>query len=68
MNRITELENSILKHKRLYYAGTPEISDQEFDGLEAELAKLKPDSFVLKMVGIQDFKADFKHAFTKKEL
>ena len=59
--KIKELENLILEHKKLYYAGTPKISDQEFDALEVKLSKLKPDSFVLRMVGIQDFKADFIH-------
>ena len=61
MGRIQDLENQILEHKKLYYAGTPKISDQEFDALELELSQLKPDSFVLKMVGIQDFKADYTH-------
>lgn len=61
MSRITDLEKQILEHKKLYYAGTPAISDQQFDALELELAKLKPDSYVLKMVGIADFKADFTH-------
>lgn len=62
MARIQDLERSILEHKKLYYAGRPVISDQEFDALEVELSTLKPDSFVLKMVGFADFKADFKHA------
>ena len=62
MGHIEDLENKILEHKKFYYAGTPKISDQEFDALEVELSKLKPDSFVLKMVGIQDFKADYIHS------
>ena len=62
MSRIQYLEQEILKHKKLYYAGTPVISDQQFDALEVELGQIKPDSFVLKMVGIEDFKADFVHS------
>jgi len=61
MKRIKELEKAIVEHKKLYYAGTPKISDFEFDALEEELRSLKPDSYVLNMVGIEDFKADFVH-------
>lgn len=61
MDRIKELEQAIVEHKKLYYAGTPKISDFEFDALEEELRSLKPDSYVLNMVGIEDFKADFVH-------
>ncbi len=52
MNRIQELETLILKHKALYYQGRPEISDLEFDNLEAELKKRDPVNAVLKLVGI----------------
>jgi DNA ligase (NAD+) len=49
--RIKELEKSIVKHKRLYYAGKAIISDQEYDNLEDELKKLDPTNKVLEIVG-----------------
>lgn len=51
MNRVTELENLIIKHKSLYYSGRPEISDTEYDKLEGELKKLDPTNPVLNIVG-----------------
>ena len=43
-DRIKELEELIKKHKKLYYAGTPEVSDPEFDRLEEELRSLDPEN------------------------
>ena len=37
MGKVEELEKLIKHHKILYYRGTPEISDREFDDLEEEL-------------------------------
>lgn len=51
MNRVTELENLIIKHKSLYYSGRPEISDTDYDKLEGELKKLDPSNPVLNIVG-----------------
>jgi len=45
------LESKILRHKRKYFIGCAEISDEEFDRLEDQLRHLKPDSFVLEIVG-----------------
>ena len=48
---VSQLAELILKHKRLYYRGVPEISDQDYDVLEEQLKKLAPDHPVLMMVG-----------------
>jgi DNA ligase (NAD+) len=49
--RVAELAELVLKHKRLYYAGKPEISDREFDELEDELRRTAPDHPALAAVG-----------------
>jgi DNA ligase (NAD+) len=50
MTKIATLEAEIIKHKKLYAEGNPEISDAQYDALEAELRELKPDSPVLQVV------------------
>ncbi|MFO0726827.1 MAG: NAD-dependent DNA ligase LigA [Myxococcota bacterium] len=45
------LAHEIRRHRQLYYAGTPEISDAEFDALEDRLRALSPDHPVLAEVG-----------------
>lgn len=59
---MTDLENIILKHKHLYYAGTPIISDAEYDKLEEKLRLLQPDSPILHVVGYS-IKDGVKHTF-----
>lgn len=49
--RVRELEKIITKNKALYYQGKPEISDEEYDQFELELAKLDKSNPVLAMVG-----------------
>jgi DNA ligase (NAD+) len=49
--RVAWLAGEVIRHKRLYYAGTPEIADAEYDRLEDELAKLSPGHPVLEVVG-----------------
>ncbi len=49
--RIEYLEEEIRSHRQLYYAGTPRVSDAEFDALEDELRELAPESRVLAEVG-----------------
>ena len=51
MSLISQLEKSILHHKKLYYQGKPEISDDKYDSLEAQLKKLSPRSPILQAVG-----------------
>ena len=46
-----ELAEEIRKHKKLYYEGTPEITDEEFDGLVERLRELDPENEVLEEVG-----------------
>ena len=48
---IRALEAEISRHKALYYQGTPEISDETYDKIEAKLKKLDPENPILKMVG-----------------
>ena len=51
MSDILQLEKSILHHKRLYYQGNPEISDDEYDQLEERLKMLSPANLILQAVG-----------------
>lgn len=51
MSRIHQLENLVIKHKALYYKGSPEISDVEYDKIENELKDLDPENPVLNIVG-----------------
>lgn len=46
-----ELENTIKEAQKSYYAGTPTISDAEFDKLWDDLKNLYPDSELLSEVG-----------------
>jgi DNA ligase (NAD+) len=49
--KITTLANKILYHKRKYYDGEPEISDEAYDKLEDNLRKLDPNNPVLFIIG-----------------
>lgn len=49
--RIEELAEQILRHKALYDAGRPEISDQAYDRLEDELKAIAPAHPALTTVG-----------------
>lgn len=51
VNRIKVLESAIRIARDKYYAGTPVMTDMEFDTIEEELKKLSPDSPVLQEVG-----------------
>jgi DNA ligase (NAD+) len=62
MSRIAVLHDLIIKYKTLYYQGRPEISDTEFDKLEAELQRLDPTNSALKLVGTTTSASDkIKH-------
>lgn len=59
--QIRKLEDRIVKSKKAYYSGYPEISDIEYDALEFNLNKLDPNSLVLQLVGwSEDFKKILK--------
>lgn len=49
--RISELENLIIKYQASYYNGEAEISDTEFDKLWDELKTLDPGNAILQRVG-----------------
>ena len=66
-DKINKLESEILKHKKLYYAGMPKISDIEYDNLEEELKKINPNSKALQLVGSYFFSSE-KIAHTRKML
>lgn len=53
MKKIIELQKMIKYHKALYYAGTPEISDSEYDKIEDELRAIDPENEALKIVGTE---------------
>jgi DNA ligase (NAD+) len=55
------LADQILKHKALYYAGNPAISDAEYDQLEDELSQLAPDHPVLFIVGTSTPEGTLSH-------
>jgi len=52
--RIHELAEQILMHKRAYYSGRPIISDAEFDRLEDRLRSMSPDHPALHLVGVNE--------------
>ena len=53
-SREKELEELILYHKKLYYAGEPEISDPKYDALEDELRSINSNNAALFVVGSPD--------------
>ncbi|MFK7874125.1 MAG: BRCT domain-containing protein [Oligoflexales bacterium] len=59
---IKALAESILHHKRLYYAGNPEISDAEFDNIEHELKTLEPHHPALQAIGYTPLKNKLRHS------
>ncbi len=50
-SRTEQLADELRRHRELYYAGQPEISDEEFDALEDRLRELDPDHAALREVG-----------------
>jgi DNA ligase (NAD+) len=59
-DEVTELANEIMRHKRLYYAGKPEIPDAQYDRLEAKLETLAPEHPALKFVGTDEVSEERK--------
>lgn len=51
--RIKELEEKILYHKKAYYTGKQEITDDQYDAMENELRQLDPNNKVLNKVGYE---------------
>lgn len=49
--RVEELAREIRRHQQLYYNGEPEITDEEFDALWDELARLDPSHPLLAGIG-----------------
>jgi DNA ligase (NAD+) len=65
---IKKLEELIIKHRFLYYMGTPEISDAEYDALENRLKKLDPTNMLFKQIGFEVSKSDFKKVKFKQKM
>lgn len=61
MNRVKKLEEEILRHKKLYYSGNAEISDEDYDKLEAELKEADPNNEILDFVGTPVVNNKIKH-------
>jgi DNA ligase (NAD+) len=53
VHRVAELAEAVMHHKRLYYAGHPEISDPAYDKLESELRQIAPQHPALAYVGAE---------------
>lgn len=54
LTEIKKLADQILYHKKKYYDGEPEISDEAYDALEDKLRNLDPDNPVLYIVGVPE--------------
>lgn len=50
-DRAAWLSSEIIRHKKLYYSGRPEIADVDYDKLEDELRSIVPDHPALNIVG-----------------
>ncbi len=50
-DRVGWLAGEVMRHKRLYYSGKPEIADIDYDRLEDELRNFAPNHPVLSAVG-----------------
>ncbi|MCY4380979.1 MAG: helix-hairpin-helix domain-containing protein [Proteobacteria bacterium] len=61
-NLINDISREIKKHKQLYYAGTPSISDDSYDRLEDMMKQLDRDHPILSYVGY-DSHGKIKHQF-----
>jgi DNA ligase (NAD+) len=48
---IKELERLIVHHRKMYFAGAPEIPDEEYDKLEERLRTLSPENRLFMEVG-----------------
>jgi DNA ligase (NAD+) len=57
-SEIKNLELEIIRHKNLYYQGKPEISDEQYDKVEAKLKELDPQNEVLNIVGSSVFSSE----------
>ena len=53
-SQIKKLTHQILYHKKKYYDGEPEISDDAYDTLEDKLRQLDPENPVLHIVGFPE--------------
>lgn len=48
---VARLADEVVRHRRLYEAGRPEISDAKFDAMESALRQIAPDHPALNLVG-----------------
>lgn len=58
---VIDLAEEIIRHRRLYESGAPEISDAEYDRLESDLRELAPKHPVLDKVGAPASTGKVKH-------
>jgi DNA ligase (NAD+) len=66
--RAQELAEEIMRHKLLYYAGKPEVSDAAYDALENELRLLSPNHPALVDVGTSQVAIEKKVAHDRPML
>ncbi|AKT39807.1 NAD-dependent DNA ligase LigA [Chondromyces crocatus] len=60
--RIDDLAQRVERHRALYYAGNPEISDAAYDAIEDELRALSPTHPVLARVGSASLVTEWEKA------
>lgn len=60
--RVADLEELVVKHQKLYDAGTPKLSDAEFDELVVSLRVLDPQNRVLRHLGAPVSNEKLKHS------
>lgn len=59
---LEQLERKIINHRRIYYAGQPSITDQDYDQLEDQLRALDPNHPLLQKVGSDNPEAKVPHS------
>ncbi len=52
--KINELEKSIVLHRKLYYSGNPQITDEAYDSLEEQLRAIAPNHPLFEQVGSEE--------------
>lgn len=68
MSEVDKLAEEIRRHKSLYYAGNPEITDAEYDALEARMRVIAPDHPILSETGAPTELPSLEHKIPMRSL